>query len=59
MSSSSNDGLVVIRGNSPGLLFKLPSGVPMTRPYFVGKVMEVLSLAAQSLLGTVFGWELL
>ena len=33
----------VIRGNSPSLLFKLPRGVPMTRPYFVEKVWKVLS----------------
>ena len=32
-----------VRGDSPGPLFKLPNGVPMTRPYFVGKVREVLS----------------
>ena len=46
-----------IRGNSLGPLFKLPSGVPMTRPYFVGKVREVLSnlgLTAQSYGGHSF-----
>ena len=40
-----------------GPLFKLPSGVPMTRPYFVGKVREVLSnlgLAARSYAGHSF-----
>ena len=31
-----------------------PSGVPMTRPYFIEKAMEVLSLAAQSFAGHSF-----
>ena len=33
----------VVRGNSSGPLFKLPNGKPLTRPYFVDKVREVLA----------------
>ena len=46
-----------VRGDSPGPLFKLPNGVPMTRPYFVGKVREVLSdlgLSARNYAGHSF-----
>ena len=43
LSGISNDGLCGDKGEQ-----QTSSGVPMTRPYFVGKVMEVLSLAAQS-----------
>ena len=46
-----------VRGDSPGPLFKLPNGVPMTRPYFVGKVREVLAdlgLSAQNYAGHSF-----
>ena len=32
-----------VRRDSPGSLFKLCNGVQMTRPYFVGKVHELLS----------------
>ena len=47
-----------VRGDSPGPFFKLPNGVPMTRPYFVGKVREVLAelgLSAQNYAGQVSG----
>ena len=46
-----------VRGDSPGPLFKLPNGAPMTRPYFVGKVREVLSdlgLSARNYAGHSF-----
>ena len=32
-----------VRGNSPGPLFKLPNGNPLTRPAFVDKIREVLA----------------
>ena len=54
MSFSGNDGL---RRYSPGPLFKLPNGVPMTRSYFMGKVREVLSdlgLSARNYAGHSF-----
>ena len=59
MSSSGSDGLryAAVRGDSPGPLFKLPSGVPMTRAYFVGKVREVLpdlGLSEQNYAGHTF-----
>ena len=50
LSSSSNDGLCGNKGEQ-----QTSSGAPMTRPYFVGKVMEVLSLAAQSFAAQFLG----
>ena len=43
LSGISNDGLCSDKGEQ-----QTSSGVPMTRPYFIEKAMEVLSLAAQS-----------
>ena len=43
-----------VRGDSPG---PLPNGIPLTRPYFVGKVREVLSdlgLSGQNYAGHSF-----
>ena len=49
MSGISNDSLCGDKGEQ-----QTSSGVPMTRPYFVGKVTEVLSLVAQSFAGHSF-----